>query len=112
MVLPLFPDQTTKSPDDPGFQRFEYVSGFGQAEVIPPASEIHIQFFDNLLQALATVTTCQFPDPLFEPFDGFGMNPYFRLTVHVEEGKPEKLAQPRTADCTFVFVYLESESGG
>ena len=31
-ILPLFPDQTAKSPDDPGFKRFEYVSGFGQAE--------------------------------------------------------------------------------
>ena len=75
-ILPLFPDQTAKSPDNPGFQGFEYVPGFGQAEVVPPSSEIHIQFFDNLVQALTTVTICQLPDPLFEPFDGFDM------TVH------------------------------
>ena len=54
-VLPLLPDQTLKSPDNPGFQRLENVSGFDQAEVVPPSPKIHIQLFDNLVKALPAV---------------------------------------------------------
>ena len=85
------------------------MSGFGQAEIVPPTSEIHIQLFDNLVQAPATIAVGQFPDPLFKPFDGFDMNPDFGLTLHVEERKAEKLAQPRAADRTFLIVYFESK---
>ena len=108
-ILPLLPDKATKSPDNPGFQRLQDVSGFGQAEIIPPSSEIRIQLFDNLGQAFPTVSVGQLPDSLLEPLDGFGVNPYFRLAVHVEKCKAEKLAQPWAADRTFLFVYLESE---
>jgi hypothetical protein len=34
------------------------------------------------------------------------MNPDFRLAVHVEKGKSEKLAQPGSADRTFLFVFF------
>lgn len=64
------------------------------------------------MQAFVTVAVGQFPDSLFKPIDGFGVDPDFRLPVHVEEGKVEEFAQPRTTDRTFFLVYLESEYDG
>jgi len=80
-ILPLFPYQTTKSPDDPGSQRFENIPCFGQAVIVPPSSRVHIQIFDNLTQAFTAVALRQSPDSLLEPFYGFGMNPDFRPEI-------------------------------
>lgn len=108
----MFPDQATQPPDDLGFQWFKNVPRLSQAEVVPPSSEVHVQLFDNLVQAFAAVAIGQLPDPLLETFKGFGVQPYLGLTIHVEKGEPEEFAQPGSADCAFLLVYLESEFTG
>ena len=47
-ILPLFPDKTPQTADDPAFQGFEQVPDFRQAVIAPPPYQVLIQLFDDL----------------------------------------------------------------
>jgi len=108
-ILPLLPDKAAETSEDPCLQRFEYVSGFGEPIVTPPSVEIRIQFFNDLVQAFPPISVRQFPHTVLESLYGFHMYPDLRLSTHVDECEPEKLAEPWSADRAFLFINLESE---
>src|SRR5665811_1147686 len=65
-AFPLLPDDGAMPPSDPLVEVAQLRRGLAESEVAAPSDEIDRQLFDDLREALASITTRQFPHPASE----------------------------------------------
>src|ERR1039458_2118493 len=110
-AFPLLPDDGPMPSSDPLVEVAQLRRGFAESEVAAPSDEIDRQLSDDLREALASITACQFPHPASEPDKRLRCNAPPRL-FPIREADAQELTLVRASDRTLRLVDLEFETLG